>query len=87
MQKLIQIAIDSVKSTANVMLIIMAAKLFSYVLTRNGIPAMLSNALTEMISTKVMFLLALNILLLFLGNDYGCRPHILTLHRSFTLWH
>ena len=28
---------------------------------------MLSNALTEMISTKVMFLLALNILLLFLG--------------------
>ena len=77
MQKLIQIAIDSVKSTANVMLIIMAAKLFSYVLTRNGIPAMLSNALTEMISTKVMFLLALNILLLFLGMIMDAGPIIL----------
>ena len=64
MQKLIQIAIDSVKSTANV-------------LTRNGIPAMLSNALTEMISTKVMFLLALNILLLFLGMIMDAGPIIL----------
>ena len=36
MQKLIQIAIDSVKSTANVMLIIMAAKLFSMSLPVTG---------------------------------------------------
>lgn len=83
MQKLIQIAIDSVKSTANVMLIIMAAKLFSYVLTRNGIPAMLSNALTEMISTKVMFLLALNILLLFLGMIMDAGPIILIIAPIF----
>ena len=77
LQKLIQIAIDSVKSTANVMLIIMAAKLFSYVLTRNGIPAMLSNAITEAISTKVAFLLALNLLLLFLGMIMDAGPIIL----------
>ena len=36
---------------------------FSYILTRNGIPAMLSSAITS----KVAFLLALNLLLLFLG--------------------
>ena len=38
---------------------------------------MLSNALTEMISTKVMFLLALNILLLFLGMIMDAGPIIL----------
>jgi len=77
LQKLIQIAIDSVKSTANVMLIIMAAKLFSYVLTRNGIPAMLSTAITEAISSKIAFLLALNVLLLFLGMIMDAGPIIL----------
>ena len=77
LQKLIQISIDSVKSTANVMLIIMAAKLFSYILTRNGIPAMLSSALTSTITSKVVFLLALNLLLLFLGMIMDAGPIIL----------
>ena len=42
---------------------------FSYILTRNGIPAMLSS--------KVAFLLALNLLLLFLGMIMDAGPIIL----------
>ena len=76
-KKLLNIAIDSVKSTANVLMIIMAAKLFSYVLTRNGIPAMLTGALASVITGKVTFLLALNILLLFLGMIMDAAPIIL----------
>lgn len=77
LKQLIKIAFDSVKSTANVMLIIMAAKVFSYVLTRNGIPAMLSAVIANAITTKVMFLLALNVLLLFLGMIMDAGPIIL----------
>ena len=76
-KKLMKIAIDSVKQTANVMMIIMAAALFSYVLTRNNIPTILSNAITSVISTRVQFLLALNVLLLFLGMIMDAGPIIL----------
>lgn len=77
LDKLIEIAIDSVKSTANVMLIVMAAALFAYVLTRNNIPTILSTAITSVITTKTGFLLALNILLLFLGMIMDAGPIIL----------
>ena len=46
---------------------------FSYILTRTGIPAMLSSAITS----KVAFLLALNLLLLFLGMIMDAGPIIL----------
>ena len=46
---------------------------FSYILPRNGIPAMLSSAITS----KVAFLLALNLLLLFLGMIMDAGPIIL----------
>ena len=46
---------------------------FSYILTRSGIPAMLSSAITS----KVAFLLALNLLLLFLGMIMDAGPIIL----------
>lgn len=77
LSKLIQIAIDSVKSTANVMMIIMSAALFSYVLTRNNIPAILSGAITSVITNKVTFLLMLNVLLLILGMIMDAGPIIL----------
>ena len=50
---------------------------FSYILTRNGIPAMLSNAITSAITNKIVFLLALNLLLLFLGMIMDAGPIIL----------
>lgn len=77
LDKLIEIAIDSVKSTANVMLIVMAAALFAYVLTRNNIPTILSTAITSVITTRTGFLLALNVLLLFLGMIMDAGPIIL----------
>ena len=67
LKKLIEIAIDSVKSTAMIMLVMMAAGLFSYVLTRNNVPVIMSNTITGMISSKVGFLLAMNLVLLVLG--------------------
>lgn len=76
-KKLLRISLDCVKTTANVMLIIMAAAMFSYVLTRNNIPNMLAAAITSVIHTKVAFLLALNLLLLFLGMIMDAGPIIL----------
>jgi len=67
LKKLIEIAIESVKSTAMIMLVMMAAGLFSYVLTRNNIPVIMSNLITTSITSKVGFLLAMNVLLLVLG--------------------
>ena len=75
--KLIQIAIDSVQSTANVMLILMAASLFAWVLTRNNVPTILANAMTGVITNKVTFLLCLNVLLLILGMIMDAGPIIL----------
>lgn len=66
-KKLIAVAIESVKSTAMIMLVMMAAGLFSYVLTRNNVPAIMSNAITSVITTKTGFLLAMNVVLLLLG--------------------
>ena len=60
LKKLMEIALASVRSTANVMLIIMSAALFSYVIT-----------------SKVTFLLAVNILLLILGMIMDAGPIIL----------
>lgn len=76
-KKLLQIAMESVKATSGVLLIIMSAALFSYVLTRNNIPRMLSTAITSVITSKVSFLLMLNVLLLFLGMIMDAGPTIL----------
>lgn len=67
LKQLVRIAIDSVKSTSMIMLVMMAAGLFSYVLTRNNIPVIMSNAITNVITTKTGFLLAMNLVLLLLG--------------------
>ena len=77
LKKLMEIALASVRSTANVMLIIMSAALFSYVMTRNNIPVMLSAAISNVITSKVTFLLAVNILLLILGMIMDAGPIIL----------
>lgn len=64
---LIRITLDSVKGTANIMLLIMAATLFGWILTKNNVPAHFTNFITSFIHNKVAFLLMLNVLLLFLG--------------------
>lgn len=54
--------------TAAVMLIVSAASLFSWLLTRERAPDMLTGALTSLTSNPVVFLLLVNILLLVLGS-------------------
>lgn len=67
LKKLLNVVIDSVKGTANVMILIMAAGVLGWVLTRNNIPTIVTTALTTIFASKISFLLCLNVLLIFLG--------------------
>lgn len=66
-ERLKTIVIESVKGTANILLLIMAATLFGYVLTVYNVPSMFTNLMTSMIHSRVTFLLFLNVLLIILG--------------------
>lgn len=66
-KKLIQITIDAVKGTANILMLIMAATLFGYVLTIYQVPALFTQLMSTFITGKYTFLLFLNILLIILG--------------------
>ena len=66
-QKLFNIAIDAVKGTANILMLIMAATLFGYVLTVYKFPAMFTAAMSTFIHGKYSFLLFLNVMLIILG--------------------
>lgn len=61
------IVIESVKGTANILLLIMAATVFGYVLTVYNVPAMFTNLMASLIHSKISFLLFLNVLLIILG--------------------
>ena len=67
MKKLIRIAIDSVKGTANILLLIMAATVFGYVLTIYQVPVLFTNMMKTFITGKISFIFFLNILLIILG--------------------
>ncbi len=67
LSKLKSIVIDSVKGTANILMIIMGASLFGYVLTIYQVPTMFTELVSSFITGKYSFLLFLNILLLVLG--------------------
>ena len=62
-----QIVIESVKGTANILLLIMAATLFGYVLTVYNVPALFTNMMTSLIHSNLSFILFLNVLLIILG--------------------
>ena len=65
--KLFQIIIDAVKGTANILMLIMAATLFGYVLTIYQVPARFTALMSKFITGKYSFLLFLNLLLIVLG--------------------
>lgn len=67
MKKFLQIVLESVKGTAGILLLIMAAGVFGYVLTVNNIPALFTAAMATLISNKITFLICINLLLIFLG--------------------
>lgn len=64
---LLRITIECVKGTANIMLLIMVATVFGWILTRNNVPAMFTTFIASFIDNKIMFILFMNIILLILG--------------------
>ncbi|QNI02406.1 TRAP transporter large permease [Halomonas sp. SH5A2] len=70
---------QSVISTAAVMLIIAAASLFSFLLSRTGLPAQIATLVTNTINDPMMFLLVVNGLLLVVGMFIETSAAILVL--------
>ena len=66
-KQLKMIVIESVKNTSNILLLIMAANVFGWVLTANNVAALFGDFITTFIHNKYVFLLFLNILLIVLG--------------------
>lgn len=58
---------ETVSTTASIMLIISAASVFSWILTKEQIPQQLTAYITSVISNKYIFLIIINILLLIVG--------------------
>lgn len=73
-----QIFVDSAVSTAVVMFIIATASVFAYVLTTNGVPQMMSDAIIAFTDSKILLLLLMNVILLFAGCflDSGSAMYI-----------
>lgn len=65
--KLFKIVIDAVKGTANILMLIMAASMFGYVLTVYQFPTIFTNLMSTFITGRISFLLFLNVLLILLG--------------------
>ncbi|RCV91539.1 TRAP transporter large permease [Billgrantia montanilacus] len=70
---------QSVISTAAVMLIIAAASLFSFLLSRTGLPSQIAGWVTEVFDSPMSFLLAVNVLLLLVGMFIETSAAILVL--------
>ncbi|MFQ3789122.1 TRAP transporter large permease [Halomonas sp. A29] len=70
---------QSVISTAAVMLIIAAASLFSFLISRTGLPGHIAGWVTEVFDSPMMFLLAVNVLLLIVGMFIETSAAILVL--------
>ena len=58
---------DTTQTTANIMVLVMAATCFSWLLTVNNVPVLLSNYLLAIVHTKAAFFIGVVILLTFLG--------------------
>ena len=58
---------ESVATTASIMLIVSAASVFSWVLTKEQIPQQLTNWMMTVITNKYVFLIVVNVFLLIVG--------------------
>ncbi|GHC16627.1 TRAP transporter large permease [Aidingimonas halophila] len=84
LQDLWPILRQSVISTATVMLIISAAALFSFLISRSGLPSQIAAWVTEVFDSPVSFLLAVNVMLLIIGMFVETSAAILVLAPIFT---
>lgn len=64
---LLEEAIESAVGTAQVMILLAAASLFSWILTREQVPQMLAETLMSMSSSKIVILMMMNVILLIVG--------------------
>src|SRR5699024_1538474 len=69
---------ETAVTTGSIMLIIAAASLLGWVLSREQVPQNLADFMTSNISSPVLFLLAVNLLLLIFGSFIDTTPVILT---------
>lgn len=58
---------ETITSTASIMLIVGAASAFAWILTKERIPQQITTFITSTISNKYVFLMAVNIFLIFVG--------------------
>jgi len=65
---LYNIFVDTAKTTGIVFLVIASANIFNWLLSVEQVPQLMASIFTENISNPIVFLLILNILLLFLGT-------------------
>jgi len=63
-----EVFFESAKTSAMILFIIANASMFAYFLTIENVPQMLTDLVTDMHLNKVMFLVAVNIILLIAGN-------------------
>ncbi len=77
------IFVASVKGTAAIMLIISAAALFSFLISRSGLPAVVGQWVTATFDGPISFLIAVNVLLLFVGMFIETSAAILVLAPIF----
>jgi tripartite ATP-independent transporter DctM subunit len=67
LRKLWDISVDTIETTAVVLLIVGAASIFSWILTANGIPRALASAILAQTENLFVILLLINLLLLAVG--------------------
>ncbi|MBN8412409.1 TRAP transporter large permease [Halomonas denitrificans] len=84
LRELLPILRQSVISTATVMLIISAAALFSFLISRSGLPGEVAAWVTQVFESPVSFLLAVNVMLLVIGMFVETSAAILVLAPIFT---
>ncbi|MCK2182879.1 TRAP transporter large permease [Halomonas getboli] len=82
--ELLPIFRQSVVSTAAVMLIIAAAALFSFLISRSGLPGEVAAWVTQVFDSPIAFLLAVNVMLLVVGMFIETSAAILVLAPIFT---
>ena len=67
LKELISFAFDSAKTTGMIFFIIATASIFSWILSTEQVPVMISNAVLGLTSNKIVILLIINVLLLING--------------------
>ncbi|GEN23501.1 C4-dicarboxylate ABC transporter permease [Halomonas cupida] len=83
-RELLPILRKSVISTTTVMLIISAAALFSFLISRSGLPGEVAAWVTQVFDSPVTFLMAVNVMLLVVGMFVETSAAILVLAPIFT---